>query len=894
MKNTFASLAAAVVVLSWPLASAAASGVRLESDPHGGAYVITAVDGLASCRDATAEEALRLNRRPNVPLRVFGEHHARLRSNAEGSAGLNIILRGTAQLDAQPEAKAAFERAAEIWESRIGDPITVYVDVDFGSTRFGEAWPNENVIASATSASFITEDGGYAEVRAALAGHAQGDLEPLLYQALPADGIVPTDLGDQQEIVAGAILLRALGFFDPISTPDEEDHDAKTPSIGFNSRFSYDFDPNDGITFGKTDFVGVVVHEIGHMLGFSSRVGATELGASIASAPALFDLFRFRPGTTLETFATSQRILKTGGEQRFFAGGAEHALSTGNPRGENGDNQQASHWKDDAQTGVHIGIMDPTVSVSSRFVLTKADLEAFAVIGYDIVSPDCEDLEPNDTRENASLLPLGTPCRGGAGRFDRSTHSVPSGGSAALLHDLFAVTLPGSARLDVTLAFENPGADLDLFLIGFDGSAATALASSGSGTTTEHFQTETLPPGTHYVAVSGRNGTAMYTLTATAIGLLQPPAAPSALTATGTSPGNIRLAWQDNSGDEDEFRIERKNANGSFTDIGSVAAGVTTFDVGGFTAGGTATFRVRARNAAGDSSYTGEATATTPGEIGPCVADATTACLLDDRFRVKIDYVNPFSTPPNQPGTFLAGRLLEGVQNPDTGLFGFSAPTAVEVVVRIQDTRPFAQRFDIYYGGMTDVAYMVTVTDTETGVARQYHNAAGKVGGGVDRVSFPTTGSPVATFETFATGELEPWTGAKVTIAEALATAPCVADPTTVCLLNDRFQVKIDYVNPFSTPPNQPGTFLAGRLLEGAQNPDTGLFGFSAATAVEVIVRIQDTRPFAQRFDVYYGGMTDVGYTVTVTDTATGTVRQYYNQAGKVGGGVDRTSFPTN
>lgn len=62
----------------------------------------------------------------------------------------------------------------------------------------------------------------------------------------------------------------------------------------------------------------------------------------------------------------------------------------------------------------------------------------------------------------------------------------------------------------------------------------------------------------------------------------------------------------------------------------------------------------------------------------------------------------------------------------------------MEVVVRIQDTRPFAPRFDIYYGGMTDVAYTVTVIDSTTGVGRQYTNAAGHVGGGVDRTSFST------------------------------------------------------------------------------------------------------------------------------------------------------------
>ncbi len=125
-------------------------------------------------------------------------------------------------------------------------------------------------------------------------------------------------------------------------------------------------------------------------------------------------------------------------------------------------------------------------------------------------------------------------------------------------------------------------------------------------------------------------------------------------------------------------------------------------------------------------------------------------------------------------------------------------------------------------------------------------------------------------------------------------TPGCVANATTVCLLNDRFRVAIAYVNPFSNPPNQPGTFLAARLLQGSQNPDTALFGFSSAQAVEVVVRVQDTRPFAPRFDVYYGGMTDVSYTVTVTDTQTGTIRQYVNAAGRVGGGVDRTSFPAN
>lgn len=170
--------------------------------------------------------------------------------------------------------------------------------------------------------------------------------------------------------------------------------------------------------------------------------------------------------------------------------------------------------------------------------------------------------------------------------------------------------------------------------------------------------------------------------------------------------------------------------------------------------------------------------------------------------------------------------------------------------------------------------------------------------GGVSLVTAHYTFAAAGTYEVEA-GPLytetsgKPWSGPyTLSINTNAVGGACAANSTTVCLLNNRFRVRVAYVNPFSDPPNQPGEFLGARLLQGAQNPDTALFGFSSAQAVEVVVRVQDTRPFAPRFDVYYGGMTDVGYTVTVTDTATGTTRQYTNAVGNIGGGVDRTSFP--
>jgi hypothetical protein len=129
--------------------------------------------------------------------------------------------------------------------------------------------------------------------------------------------------------------------------------------------------------------------------------------------------------------------------------------------------------------------------------------------------------------------------------------------------------------------------------------------------------------------------------------------------------------------------------------------------------------------------------------------------------------------------------------------------------------------------------------------------------------------------------------------AQTFPPIPCTPGSTTACLLSNRFSIQIAYRNQFATPPTT-GSFVTARLNPAATNPDTALFGFANAQDVEVVVRLVDARPFAPRFDVYFGGMTDVEYTVTVTDTQTGLVKTYKNDPGKVGGGVDRVSFPAS
>ncbi len=90
------------------------------------------------------------------------------------------------------------------------------------------------------------------------------------------------------------------------------------------------------------------------------------------------------------------------------------------------------------------------------------------------------------------------------------------------------------------------------------------------------------------------------------------PTAPSGLTATTASSSQINLSWTDNSSDETGFRIQRSLTTGTgFSQIDTVAAGVTTYNDTGLDSSTTYYYRVAAYNAGGDSAYTSEASDTT-------------------------------------------------------------------------------------------------------------------------------------------------------------------------------------------------------------------------------------------------------------------------------------------
>ena len=107
--------------------------------------------------------------------------------------------------------------------------------------------------------------------------------------------------------------------------------------------------------------------------------------------------------------------------------------------------------------------------------------------------------------------------------------------------------------------------------------------------------------------------------------------------------------------------------------------------------------------------------------------------------------------------------------------------------------------------------------------------------------------------------------------AQQQGATDCAADATTLCL-NGRFRVQAHW--------QAPAVGTSGDATAIAQTGDTGLFWFFEASSIEVIVKVLDGCSMNGHAWVFAGGLTNVGVTLTVTDTKTGAARIYTNPAG--------------
>lgn len=299
---------------------------------------------------------------------------------APSLGSFDIVINPNASLSGNAAALAAFERAALTWESFISDPITVTIDA--GLADLG----NPNVIGQASS---VLLQAGYDTIRNQMVADASLEADDAIVAALPTSAqsnfSLPAGFSNSGLIVGNKAALKAMGFTGLDGPGFGGPTDA---TITFNSTFAFDFDNSDGVSGGQIDFESVALHEIGHALGFTSAVDTVDFledqNNPQAVEPFALDLFRFDNGllpTDASEFTQNARSLEPGGATSFSDTDLEGSMSTGRLTG---DGQQASHWKDNGQTGVLLGTMDPTLAATQILDLSALDLRALDMIGYDI------------------------------------------------------------------------------------------------------------------------------------------------------------------------------------------------------------------------------------------------------------------------------------------------------------------------------------------------------------------------------------------------------------------------------------------------------------------------------------------------------------------------------
>jgi hypothetical protein len=306
-----------------------------------------------------------------------------------------------------------------------------------------------------------------------------------------------------------------------------------------------------------------------------------------------------------------------------------------------------------------------------------------------------------------------------------------------------------------------------------------------------------------------------------------------------------------------------------------------------------------------------------------CASGDTALCLQGGRFRVEVTWTD-------FQGNSGAGHAVP--LTGDSGYFWFFNRENIELGLKVLDGRAVNGRFWVFYGALSNVEYTALVTDTATGAVRAYRNPSGVFASVGDTDAFRPDGAPrddVELGEVDGSTLLERLTAdasdvverslgrlrdvlgtntiarrppgaprlpaAAVTAsslsAPSVAVAPaagiasratCSPGANALCLAGGRFRVEVEWRD------------FRGRSGIGTARPltsDTGSFWFFDQANLELFVKVLDARSINDHFWVFYGALSNVEYTLRVTDTETGAVRTYRNPSGTFASQGDVEAF---
>jgi hypothetical protein len=230
----------------------------------------------------------------------------------------------------------------------------------------------------------------------------------------------------------------------------------------------------------------------------------------------------------------------------------------------------------------------------------------------------------------------------------------------------------------------------------------------------------------------------------------------------------------------------------------------------------------------------------------------------------------------------------------DTGYFWFFDPANVEMIAKVLNACGVNDRIWVFAGGLTNVEVTLTVEDSITGFLQTYRNPQGTAYLPIqDTQAFATcsglpASEPAKSDSVVPGGGGKPSTGGKPPAVgsagfadanprpydvekESASSADCAAGPNALCLSAGRFRVTTAW------------RAADGRTGVGTAVPltsDTGYFWFFDAQNVEMVVKVLNACGLNSRIWVFAGGLTNVEVTMTVEDTATGSIQSYRNPQG--------------
>ncbi len=295
---------------------------------------------------------------------------------------------------------------------------------------------------------------------------------------------------------------------------------------------------------------------------------------------------------------------------------------------------------------------------------------------------------------------------------------------------------------------------------------------------------------------------------------------------------------------------------------------------------------------------------------GTCAAGATTLCIDDQPGDQRWQVTETFHTTQGGGASGNGNAIpLASLGVSHGGLFWFFGADNPEMLLKVLNACSINQHFWVFYAATTNVGFTVDVKDTHTGRSKSYTNHDGTAAPPVqDTAAFtcnaagdlaPSYGAPAedeaggsspmeraqATASRAAAGRPE---GLAAT-AQGSAAAPaagCAASATSVCI-DGRFLVQTSFHTRQGGGRSGAGQAIGLQSLGVGQG---GLFWFFSQDNPEMLIKVIDGCALNQRFWVFYAAGTNVGFTVTVTDTQTGHTRTYMNADGTAAPPVQDTS----